>query len=167
MSDETTTLPGATYHLHPIGTVRHAEDGVHLTIDAPYRAGLAQLDQFSHAIVFWWANALDTPGDRARLVTDLPYAPGVEAGVFACRSPYRPNPIAVTVCPMFGLDERSGDILTPWIDAADGTPILDLKPYIPMSDRVREVEVAPWLRGWPDYAEDAATFDFSAVGLDE
>ncbi len=68
---------------------------------------------------------------------------------------------------MFGLDEQAGDILVPWIDAVDGSPLLDLKPYIPMSDRVREVEVAPWLQGWPDCMEDAATFDFAAAGLAE
>ncbi len=165
MNDDQALPQGEAYTLHPIGHVRHAEDGVHLAVAEPFRAGLVQLGQFSHVIVLWWASGHDNAPDREILTTDLPYASGVRAGVFACRSPYRPNPIAMTICPMFGLDEQAGDILVPWIDAVDGSPLLDLKPYIPMSDRVREVEVAPWLQGWPDCMEDAATFDFAAAGL--
>jgi tRNA-Thr(GGU) m(6)t(6)A37 methyltransferase TsaA len=155
----------STYQIHSIGHVQQAEDGFLLVIDEAYRAGLKQLDQFSHVIVYWWAAQHDNADDRAKLQTTLPYAPGVTAGVFACRAPYRPNPIAMTICPMFGVDERAGTILVAWIDAFDGTPIIDLKPYIPMSERVRDVDVPVWLKRFPSYMEDAATFDFSGTGL--
>jgi tRNA-Thr(GGU) m(6)t(6)A37 methyltransferase TsaA len=163
--NESVFRPDEACQVYPIGLVRHTEAGVQLVIREPFRAGLKQLDQFSHVIVFWWANRHDNEPDRLTLETDLPYAPGERAGVFACRSPYRPNPIAITICPMFGMDEAQGTILVPWIDAEDGTPLVDLKPYVPMSERVREVQVARWFEGWPQWMEDAADFDFEAAGL--
>lgn len=150
------------YQIRPIGTVRLTDEGCQLVIAEPYRAGLKQLDQFSHVIIFWWADQHDNDQDRAVVDTPLPYAPGVTAGVFACRSEYRPNPIAMSISPMFGVDVQAGTVILPWLDAEDGTPIVDLKPYVPISDRVREVQVAPWFKGLPEWMEDAATFDFEA-----
>ena len=94
--------------------------------------------------------------DQSREITrcELPYAPGVEAGVFACRSEYRPNPIGLTVCPIVDVDETFGRVVVADIDAFDGTPILDLKPYIGVTDRVREIEVPAWFDGWPEWLPD-------------
>jgi tRNA-Thr(GGU) m(6)t(6)A37 methyltransferase TsaA len=140
--------------LIPIGTVRRAEHGVTLEILEPFRAGLRQLNRFSHVLVFWWASLHDNEEGRTTLVTELPYAPGVEAGVFACRAEYRPNPIAVTACKLYEVDPGSGTISVADIDAYDGTPVLDLKPYIPVADRLEKVEVPEWYDGWPDYMPD-------------
>ena len=80
-----------TLELHPIGKVSASDEKQEylLRIDPPYRDALKQLDQFSHAHIFWWADRMDTPAFRGMLVTELPYAPGIEAGVFACRAEYR------------------------------------------------------------------------------
>jgi tRNA-Thr(GGU) m(6)t(6)A37 methyltransferase TsaA len=149
-----------TFHLHPIGKV-HASDEEQrylLQIDEPYRAGLKQMGQFSHIQIFWWADKMDTEKYRSIMTTELPYAPGVDAGVFACRSEYRPNPIAVTLMAVISVDVENGIVVLPWIDAFDGTPVLDLKPYIPISDRVRDFKVAEWLADWPEWMEDAAAY---------
>ena len=140
--------------LVPIGAVRRSEEAVTLEILEPYRAGLSQLDRFSHVLVLWWANQHDNPESRTTLVTELPYAPGVEAGVFACRAEYRPNPIAVTACKVLDLDGDTGTINIADIDAYDGSPVIDLKPYIPVADRLEKVEVPEWYDGWPDYMPD-------------
>lgn len=147
-----------TYQLHPIGFVRAAEGSFYLEVLEPYRPALRELARFSHVMVFWWANKHDNPKDRAITTTQLPYAPGVRAGVFACRSPYRPNPIALTTMFMLDVDVENGRIDLPWIDADDGTPLLDLKPYIPISDRIRDVRAAEWLADWPQWMEDAGEF---------
>lgn len=149
-----------TYQLLPIGMVRASDENQHyyLQIDEPYRAGLKQLDQFSHVMIFWWADRMDTEKYRSIMTTQLPYAPGVEAGVFACRSEYRPNPIAVTLMALISIDLENGIVVLPWIDAFDGTPVLDLKPYIPISDRIRDYKVADWLADWPEWMEDAAAY---------
>jgi tRNA (Thr-GGU) A37 N-methylase len=92
------------------------------------------------------------------MTTELPYAPGIEAGVFACRSEYRPNPIAVTTTLALAVDVENGIVVLPWIDAYNGTPIIDLKPYIPISDRIRDYRVAEWLKDWPAWMEDAEDY---------
>ncbi len=123
-----------------------------------FRDALKKLDQFSHVVIVWWADRHDNANDRKVLLADLPYARGVKAGVFACRSEYRPNPIAITIMPILALDEKEGVITLPWIDALDGTPVLDLKPYMPVSDRIRDVKVADWLKDWPLWMEDAGEY---------
>lgn len=140
--------------LKPIGAVRRSDEGVTLDIFGPYRPGLLQLDRFSHVLVLWWASLHDNSESRTHLVTELPYAPGVEAGVFACRAEYRPNPIAVTACKILDLDIGGGRIAIADIDAYDDTPVLDLKPYIPVADRLEKVEVPEWYDDWGEYMPD-------------
>lgn len=147
-----------TYQLQPIGYVRAGQGTFYLDILPPFRPALKEMRQFSHIMVFWWAHLEDRPDRRSILTTELPYAPGVTAGVFACRAPYRPNPIALTTMFVLDVDEAAGRVFLPWIDAEDGTPVLDLKPYIPISDRIRDVRVATWLQDWPAWMEDAGEF---------
>ena len=149
-----------TYQLHPIGWVSACDEtgSYLLQIDEPYRPALKQLDQFSHILIFWWADQMDIEKYRSIMTCELPYASGVEAGVFACRAEYRPNPIAVTTLPVLSVDVENGLVVLPWIDAFDGSPVLDIKPYIPISDRIRDFKVAPWLADWPEWMEDAAEY---------
>ena len=148
------------FQLKSIGTVLVDEESgsYMLQIDEPYRPALKQMDQFSHVLIFWWADKMDTEELRSMVTTELPYAPGIEAGVFACRSEYRPNPIAVTTMMVLNVDVDNGMVQLPWIDAYNGTPIIDLKPYIPISDRIRDYKVASWAEDWPEWMEDAAEY---------
>ena len=145
----------ATCQLNSIGYVRHSEDSFRLEILEPYRAGLKQLDQFSHVIVVWWADQHDKAESRGIMETEPPYAAGQQVGVFACRAEYRPNPVALTVCKMTEVDEEDGTVRLEYIDAFDGTPVVDLKAYFPVADRVKEVRVPSWVSGWPDWVEEA------------
>ncbi|MBG0784324.1 MAG: SAM-dependent methyltransferase [Anaerolineaceae bacterium] len=148
------------FELNPIGSVQVDEEKglFFLKIDELYREALNQLNQFSHVMVFWWADRMDAPQYRKVLTAQLPYAKDVKAGVFACRSEYRPNPIAVTTTMVLNVDLENGVVIVPWMDAFDGTPILDLKPYIPCTDRVRDVQVADWMSDWPDWMDDAGEY---------
>jgi len=150
----------SSFDVFPIGHVSASdEEGRYgIKILPQFTEALKQLDQFSHVMILWWADKHDNPTDRKMLTTELPYAPGVRAGVYACRSEYRPNPIAITIMPILGVDLESGIITLPWIDAYDGTPVLDLKPYMPVSDRIRDVKVADWLSDWPLWMEDAGAY---------
>jgi tRNA (Thr-GGU) A37 N-methylase len=56
------------------------------------------------------------------------------------------------------VDEENGVIDLAYIDAFDGTPIVDIKPYLPMSDRVISAEYPEWLEGFPASMEEAAEF---------
>jgi tRNA-Thr(GGU) m(6)t(6)A37 methyltransferase TsaA len=140
-----------TFHLHPIGTIHRANDQVTLKILEPYRLALKQLDQFSHVMVFWWADRHDNPKSRGIMQTEPPYAQGRMAGVFATRAEYRPNPIAMTTCVIQGVDEAEGEVHIAAIDAYDGTPIVDLKAYFPVCDRVKDAHIPAWLSDWPEW----------------
>jgi len=151
------------FKLTQIGTVHAGEGGFVLEIFPEYRAALNGLDGFSHINVLWWFHLLDAPQYRA--VTECPkpyqYAPET-LGIFATRSPVRPNPLALTVSQVLGIDQEKGLIHIAYTDAEDGTPILDIKPYTPCVDRVREVRVPAWSAHWPQWYEDSAEFDWEA-----
>jgi tRNA-Thr(GGU) m(6)t(6)A37 methyltransferase TsaA len=143
-----------TYQIHPIGYVRRNEDGIYLEFSEPFRPALKQLDHFSHVMVFWWADQFDNAESRTMLQCRPPYAEEHLTGVFATRSPYRPNPIAMTTCKLLGVDEENGVVKVADIDAYDGTRIVDLKAYFPVCDRVKEAHIPEWLSDWPEWMPD-------------
>ncbi len=138
-----------------IGRVQAENSRFLLVIDPQFRQALEKLDQFSHVVVLWWANEHDTESDRKRVVTEIPYAGNMKAGVFACRAEFRPNPIAMTVCEVLSVNVKDGIVEVPYMDAFNGSPVLDLKAYFPVSDRVRNCRVPEWVKDWPEWFEDA------------
>lgn len=131
--------------LYPIGKVEKRAGRTRLRIREPYRGGLLGLADFSHVHVFWWFDKNDTPQKR-RILQVYPRGDRSNplTGVFATRAPVRPNLIAMTLCRIQAV--RDGLVEVDAIDAFDGTPILDLKPYIPGLDCVAdEVRVPDWL----------------------
>jgi tRNA-Thr(GGU) m(6)t(6)A37 methyltransferase TsaA len=147
--------------LSPVGVVRHAQGGFVLEIEPAFCPALAGLEGFSHLNVIWWSHFLDNKENRGILQCDRPYrnAPA-RLGIFATRSPMRPNPLCLSVAPVIHVDTEAGRILVAYIDAEDATPILDIKPYHPCADRVRDVNVPDWCRHWPTWFEDSADFDW-------
>lgn len=150
-----------SYALEPIGRVVRDATGVRVEIDPAYRDALLGLDRFSHVTVLTWLEAFDTDEGRGTLQCDPPYAPDHRTGVFACRSPLRPNPIAATVCPISGVDLDDGVVDIADIDTYVGTPVIDLKAYFPVCDRVREATIPEWLTDWPEWLPD------EGIGLQE
>jgi len=100
---------------------------------------------FSRIMVFWWADKHDNEDSRSIMQTEPPYAIGQVCGVFATRTEYRPNPIAMTTCKLEGIDEVNGIVWIADIDAYDGTGIVDLKPCFPVCDRVEEFRFPAWV----------------------
>jgi tRNA-Thr(GGU) m(6)t(6)A37 methyltransferase TsaA len=133
------------YSLHPIGKVAKGPEKATLQIFPQYRDGLLGLNGFSHLLVFYWFDRNDSPEKRATLrVHPRGNRANPVTGVFATRSPFRPNLIGLSVCRIRSIDD--GRITVDAIDAFDGSPILDLKPYIPMSDSVPEASVPEWVK---------------------
>jgi tRNA-Thr(GGU) m(6)t(6)A37 methyltransferase TsaA len=98
-------------------------------LDVRYAAGLEGLQLFSHAILLYWM-------DQARrdLIVQVPAHLGHPRGTFALRSPVRPNPIALAVVEILGIE---GSVVTVRsVDCVDGTPLLDIKPYFASTDSV-------------------------------
>jgi len=139
------------FQMYPIGRIRRSKNDINLEILEPFRQALKQLDHFSHVMVFWWAHKHDNKKSRSALQCEPPYAKGKTTGVFATRAEYRPNPIAMTTCKILKVDEIKGIITVADIDAYDSTPIVDLKAYFPVCDRVRNAKIPEWLSDWPEW----------------
>jgi tRNA (adenine37-N6)-methyltransferase len=151
----------SSYQVIPLGVVQRTPAGVNLLIESPYRPALHGLEHFSHVMVFWWADRFDAPEYRQMMQCDPPYAPGHTSGMFATRSPIRPNPLMMTTCRLLAVDEAEGVVAVADLDAIDGTPIVDLKAYFPVCDRVQDATIPGWLEGWPTWMPE------NGIGLEE
>ena len=149
MSEKVVEQP--VFEVFPVGFVRRDDERTYLELLEPYVPALKELERFSHVQVFWWFREFDD--EKYRSVTQSDHAPydAPTLGVFACRSPVRPNPIALTTAEIVGVDHGAGVVEIVNIEAFDGTPVLDLKPYIPSCDRVKDVRVAEWAADWPQW----------------
>ncbi len=153
MDDRPTTDP-APIAMRPIGVVhspfreqrgtpiqgalvRHTEGEVE--VFEAYREGLADLDGFSHAILLYAFHRSE--GYRLRVV---PYLDDQPRGLFATRAPRRPNPIGLTVVQLIAVDAAAGRLRIRGVDMLDGSPLLDIKPYVPMFEPGGEIRTG-WL----------------------
>lgn len=136
-----------------IGRVVKSATGNHLEIDPQYREGLLELENYSHLHAYWWAQEMDNSEQRAVLQTEIPYAKSPTlAGVFACRTPERPNLIMTSICKIIGINAQKGRIFIENIDAFHDTPLIDIKPYIHCNDRVKECKVPQWFpKEWGEW----------------
>lgn len=150
-----------TYEVHSIGKISSTESGTFLQLEPQYIPALQALDGFSHINVIWWFSDFDNEKARSILEADQPYKKAPKKmGVFATRSPMRPNPIALTAAEIINIDYQKGIIQIAYIDANDGTPILDLKPYTPSLDRIETPGVPEWCCHWPKSSEQSACFEW-------
>lgn len=106
---------------------------------------LEGLEQYSHVWLLWAAHLNGHDATQAKV--RAPKLRGGKAGLFSTRSPYRPNPIGLSLVHLEGV---KGDTLAlSGVDLVDGTPVLDVKPYIPSYDVPRPetgpVRTAPWV----------------------
>ena len=130
--------------LRPIGSVHKEKGHDTLVLNKEVEPALRGLDGFSHVWVLWWFDRNDTPKKRSVLqVFPRGNRKNPLTGVFACRSPVRPNLIALTLCRVRSVNGNVVEIDK--IDAFANTPILDLKPYIPCSDSAESL-VPDWLK---------------------
>jgi tRNA-Thr(GGU) m(6)t(6)A37 methyltransferase TsaA len=142
------------FNVHPIGTVRSpvtemsqggwAKVDSEIHLNSRFTRGLQGLEGFSHIIVVFLLDRVQGFDEakqlmrRPRGMEDMQ-----EVGVFAQRTKFRPNPIGVTAVRLLGI---TGNVVKiRGLDALEGTPVLDLKPYIPAFDRVADVTMPAWV----------------------
>lgn len=115
---------------------RRAAAPATIEIDVRFRPALVGLDRYSHVIVQAWL-------DQARrdLVQITRPARPEPVGVFALRSPVRPNPISLSVVRLIAVDVAAGRVSVDALDLIEGTPVIDLKPYRPGVDAVPDAIV--------------------------
>ncbi len=104
-----------------------------------YAEGLTDLEGFSHIqIVYFFHKSKDYS------LLAKPFLEDKLHGIFAIRSPHRPNHLGVSVVRL--LERKASTLKIGEIDVFDGTPLLDIKPYVPKFDRRKDVKIG-WLKG--------------------
>ncbi len=131
------------FELHPIGTVRSpykvrsdaprqgrlADTVATIVIDEQYRDGLYRLEESRHLFVLCWFDRSNRNVLRA-----TPPHRKTELGIFATRSPDRPNPVSLSLVDLLSVKE--GILTVRGLDALDGTPVIDIKPYAAEIDMI-------------------------------
>lgn len=114
-----------------------------IVVDSDLSEALENLEEFSHIIVLYWMHQAAAGGQVPMKVhpkgkKELPLV-----GLFVSRSPHRPNPVGKATVRLL---QRRGSILkVQGLDAIDGTPVIDIKPYIPGYDSVTDAKVPSWI----------------------
>ncbi len=105
-------------------------------LDERFAPGLKEVETISHLVLLYWM-------DKAprNLVVQVPGHYGVPRGTFSLRSPARPNPIAMSVVKLLGIEGNTLSVVG--LDCLDGTPLIDIKPYFASVDSVPDAVV-----GW-------------------
>lgn len=137
--------------LTPIGVIENEfvdsvppgwEEITHRLVLLPkWAPALDGIEGFTHLHVLFWLDKICPPIHNRVRPMDREYLP--EVGIFATRTPRRPNPIGLQVCELLA---REGNVLVVRrLDALNGSPLLDVKPYLPEGDACAGARVAEWV----------------------
>ncbi len=128
----------------PYQPIEHDEGEFVIHVDPRYRDGLDALETFRYLYVLYAIHRLAREPDMDVVP---PWAGGKKIGLFASRAPARPNPIGLSVVRL--LEIRDNRVYTSGMDVFDGTPLLDLKPYLKDLDAKTDAN-----HGWVEDLED-------------
>ncbi len=138
--------------LSPIGYVKNnieikkddswGKDTSVITLNDEYKGGLLGLNEFSHCIILFYLNKTRYDSQkhlqrRPRNIADMPLT-----GIFAQRGKDRPNQIGMTSVKIVSVSEK--ELTVQGLDAIDGTPVLDIKPYFPVYDK-KDATTPEWV----------------------
>jgi len=113
-----------------------------IVIDSSLTEALDRLEEYSHITVLWWMHLL-TLGEVRLKVHPMGREEFPPKGIFALRTPNRPNPIGKTTVRLL---QRQGNILmVEGLEALDGSPVIDVKPYLPRYDSIADATVPQWI----------------------
>jgi len=118
----------------PYQPVQSEEGDFELVLEASYTEGLNLLHTFKYIYVLYALDMITVKSNQ--MLINPPWAPDMSIGVFASRSPNRPNPIGISIVKIKKI--KHNIIYISGIDAFDGTPILDIKPYLDLLDVKRD-----------------------------
>ncbi|MFA6035585.1 MAG: tRNA (N6-threonylcarbamoyladenosine(37)-N6)-methyltransferase TrmO [Candidatus Micrarchaeia archaeon] len=136
--------------LKPIGFVKNnvkeprfgnfAEEISEIIVDEKFAGALKGIEDYSHVIIVYWMDRV-----KEHVIAHQPQGnPNVPVvGIFSCRCPQRPNPIAITTVRLMA--HEGNKIKVKGLDILDGTPIIDIKPYWPQYDKVENGKIPGWV----------------------
>jgi len=139
----------------PYQPVESDEGTFSLEINPDYEAGLKDLDAFTYIYVLYF---IDRLSEKVRMDVAPFWAGEIEVGLFASRSPLRPNPIGLSIVRILKVERNI--ITTSGLDVFDGTPLLDIKPYIKDLDSKTDANY-----GWVDKTGDMRHLALHILGI--
>jgi len=137
-------------NLKPIGFVKNsikkprfgsfADEISEIVVEEEFTDALNGIEDYSHVIIVFWMDKV-----KEHVITHQPQGnPEVPiVGIFACRCPARPNPIAITTVEL--IEHNGNKIKVKGLDILDGTPVIDIKPYWPIYDEVEGGTIPDWV----------------------
>jgi tRNA-Thr(GGU) m(6)t(6)A37 methyltransferase TsaA len=134
--------------LNPVGRVERRDGKIYVEVQPAFAQALDGIQDFSQIWVVYWFHGNDTPEKRRTLKVHPRGNPANPlTGVFATRSPVRPNLLGLKACRLI---RREGNRLeVEGLDAWDGSPVLDIKPYLPQLDAFPQSTIPTWAEGKP------------------
>ena len=111
-----------------------------IIVDEKFTDALNKIEDYSHVIIVYWMDKI-----KDYVITQRPQGnPEVPiVGIFSCRCPSRPNPIAISTVKL--LEHKGNKIKVKGLDILDGTPVIDIKPYWPKYDKVEDGKIPDWV----------------------
>jgi len=132
------------FQIFSVGIIRNTPKNVRIEIEEKYHEAMLGLEGFSHIVVCYWFHENDTPENRNILQVHPRANPANPlTGVFATHSPKRPNLIGISICQVQSISGTT--ISVDRIDALDGSPVIDIKCYIPSSRPNLGIRLPDWI----------------------
>lgn len=138
------------YRIEPIGVIKKHQGKCILKFNDQQLP--LEFASCSHIKVFWWFDKFDKSIYRTTLQCNPPYENAPRTGVFASRSPVRPNPIAITVAKISHI--KANQIWVNALDCFDQSPLIGVVPYYASEDVIDNPRVPEWLSHWPCYLDE-------------
>ncbi|MDO8339973.1 MAG: tRNA (N6-threonylcarbamoyladenosine(37)-N6)-methyltransferase TrmO [Candidatus Burarchaeum sp.] len=135
--------------LRPIGHVKNRERKQHfggwdktvsdVVVNKRFEPALDGLEKYSHAMIVYWMHQV-----KGHVIKHHPQGTAPLVGIFACRCQARPNPIGISSVKI--VRRRKNVLTVRGLDTVNGTPVLDIKPYTPQYDLVKNAKVPAWTK---------------------
>lgn len=114
-----------------------------IIIEKKWNELLDGIEGFSHLLVLYWAHLVPEESRSLKKVHPMGRKENPLTGIFATRSPARPNPVLMTVVQLISRDKNT--LTVTGLDAVDGSPVVDIKPYVPETLSGDEVRIPEWM----------------------
>ena len=114
-----------------------------IIINEEYLDCLEGIEDFSHLIILFWTNKVPNKARQIKKVHPAGLKEMPIKGIFATRSPVRPNPICKTTVKL--IERKGATLVVEGLDAIDNTPVIDIKPHLPFYDSPLNVKLADWM----------------------
>lgn len=143
-----------SYIVQKQGLIKKVEENYYLKMDNIEKFSNLLNNNISHLRVLWWFDKFDKTTYRKTLQVTPPYENAPKTGVFATRSPVRPNPIAMTTIKILDFNFQENLIKVSKMDCFDKTPIINIEAYNPNLERIKDFKVPQWISHWPEWLDD-------------